>query len=289
MTFTIPANSPKAAPAAAFGRELVKAVTVRAVPLKELERATGVGHTSLDNYRRGLILPKTEVALTLAATLDWPRLREIVLEARTRTCHRRACPRSFRNEGGNRKIYCSEMCRRIAENERVTSRRLRQAGQTGSERPARNAVERMRSGLAIAEDRSQMLAQAIGAMCVGCEPEGICRTADCPLRPFSPLPLGRHDVGEARTGFQVRSDSWTPARRERLSATTAAAWADGRIRALPAGSARHPGNDPERREGWIQRQRDGHKNRRRRPLTPEHRAAIAAGHARRRERQELPA
>ncbi len=30
---------------------------------------------------------------------------------------------------------------------------------------------------------------AVASFCRGCEPEGICRTADCQLRPVSPLPL----------------------------------------------------------------------------------------------------
>jgi len=57
---------------------------------------------------------------------------------------------------------------------------------------------------------------------------------------------------------------------------------------LPKGDRRHPANDPERREAWLEAQRAGHKNRPRHSLTPEHRAAIAAGHARRRASTAAP-
>lgn len=234
MSYLIPRGSPKAADASAFGRELVKAARARGVPFKELERVTGVGHTSLDNYRRGLNLPKTETAIVLAETLHWPKLRAIVIRSRTATCVRTGCERTFRNEGGSRKIYCSEICRRIAENVRIAQRRNRQAGQgaNGKETPARRhaeAMARMRSGLAIAEDRARMLEQAIAAMCGECEPERICRTEECLLRPFSPLPLARHHIGYPRTETRIREQAWSPARRAAFSTALVVAHAEGRI------------------------------------------------------------
>lgn len=44
-------------------------------------------------------------------------------------------------------------------------------------------------------------------MCLACEPEGLCRLEDCPLRPFSPLPLEIHALRrQPRTEFAIRSE-----------------------------------------------------------------------------------
>jgi hypothetical protein len=235
MTFTIPPDSPKAAFAQAFGNELVKASLTTGVPFKELERVTGVGHTAMDNYRRGYSLPKTEVAGVLAETLHWPRLRDIVVQARTDTCRRAGCGRTFRNEGGSPKVYCSEMCRRIAENLRIAATRIRQGGQLKARTPdgvmtenrrKGEAIRLLRSGMRIADERALLLQQSVDAMCRGCEPEGVCRTEECPLRNFSPLPLAKHDVGEPRTSFQIHAAGWTPKRRQAFAAAMTAAHAD---------------------------------------------------------------
>jgi hypothetical protein len=112
VSYTIPDGSPKKATAAAFGRELVKAYETRGIPRNELWRVTGIGRTALDNYRTGSVLPRTEAAAALAAVLEWPKLLEIVRQARTKACAR--CGRPFRMEGGNsgRKIYCGPACPR---------------------------------------------------------------------------------------------------------------------------------------------------------------------------------
>lgn len=207
MTFTIPPDSPKAVVAAAFGRELVKACRLRGVPLNELERVTGVGHTTLDHYRRGLSLPKVEVATALAAALDTPRLARMIVEARTHGCARRGCERTFVNDTGAPHRYCSPACLRIEANVRLAGTRRRQAGQTGSKAKANAAVARLKSGLAIADEQIGVLQGAIAAMCRGCEPDGVCRVGDCSLRPFSPLPLERHAVSDQpRTKAEIRSE-----------------------------------------------------------------------------------
>lgn len=256
MTALIPADSPKAVRAAAFGRELERAVRTRGVAFRELERTLGVGHTSLDNYRRGLSLPKCEKAALMAEVLDWPRLAALVVEARTATCARHGCGRRFRNEGGSPKRYCGEPCRRIAENVRIASRRARQAGQTGSARSRSAEVRRLRSGLAIASDQLAIAVAAIAAMCAECEPEGRCRTPDCPLRAHSPLPLAtREATRQVRTTLEVREASWSPERRRRQSETTSRYHAEGRMR--PPSPAAHPANDPARREQWLANLRAG--------------------------------
>lgn len=247
MTYTIPAGSPKAATAAAFGRELVKAAQARGVPLKELWRATGIGRTAIDNYRTGSSLPRTEAAAALAAVLEWPTLLAIVESARTHPCRR--CGRPFRNEGGNQgaKRYCSIACREVAQSERAATRRNRQGGQTGDGRRQYQALAILRSGIRIAEERATDLQDAIEAMCRDCEPLGACRTPSCPLRAFSPLPAAGHAVREARTGTAIRAASWTPERRARHGEITAELHRTGRI---PRGRnlAAH---DPLRRAAWI--------------------------------------
>lgn len=255
MTYTIPADSPKAVKAAAFGRELVKACRARGVPLKELERATGVGHTSLDNYRRGLILPKVEVAKALAHALDWPQLASMIVAARTFACARAGCERTFRNDTGAPRRYCSEMCRRIAQNLRDAEHRRRSGGQTGDRRTLDAALRQLRSGLAIADERSLLLEGAIDAMCRGCEPDGVCRLADCPLRPFSPLPLAVHlQRAEPRTEFEIRSSA-----RSRPEVVAAASEKMRAWHADPANAAMHSERiraafarrTPAAREAWI--------------------------------------
>lgn len=277
MSYTIPADSPKKATALTFGRELVKAYETRGIPRNELWRVTGIGRTALDNYRTGSILPRTEAAAALAAALEWPKLLEIVREARTRACAR--CGRPFRMEGGNsgRKRFCGPACRELAAQEQQASRRLRKGGQTDDRRQTAAAVQRLRSGIRIAEDRAAELADAIDVMCRSCEPEGVCRTADCALRSFSPLPFQVHEQRrEPRTMAAIRVEIDRKAGPKR-SVAMVRRHAEGRMRYLPKGSPRHPANDPERREAWIAAQRAGHKNRIRRPLTPEHKAKIAAG------------
>lgn len=279
MTYVVTPGTPKAESAATFGRELARAIVARNIPRNELWRVTGIGRTALDNYRTGSSLPRTEAASALAAVLEWPRLLEIVAAARTRLCQR--CSRPFRNEGGNMgaKRYCGAACRETAAAEKTASRRNRQAGQTDDNRRRYQAVARLRSGIRIAEGRAAELADAIEAMCRDCEPQGVCRTVDCPLRAFSPLPFKVHETGEARTMAAIRVELDRKAGPKR-SVAMVRRHAEGRIPYLPKGSPRHPANDPARREAWLEAQRLGHKGRKRRPQTPEHRAAIAAGLAR---------
>jgi len=251
VTFTLPPGSPQHASATAFGRELVRAYQTRGIPRSEIHRVTGIGRTALDNYRTGASLPRVEAAAQLAALLDWPRLRTIVAAARTRACAR--CGRPFTNDGGNMaaKRYCSTACREIANAERVASRRSRQAGRTDDSRRRYQALAQLRSGIRIAEERTAELRDAIAAMCASCEPEGVCRTADCPLRGFSPLPFEQHRVRrQPRDHRQVRADGWTTERRARHSAFTARLHAEGRI---PTYRDRHPAHDPARREQWLAR------------------------------------
>lgn len=227
MTYTIPVDSPKALLAAEFGRELMRAAVARNVTLKELERSLGIGHTTLWNYRAGRTLPRIEVATTLAVALDWPKLRGLVVKARTRTCGRSGCRATFINDiGSEARRYCSPSCGHIAANVRQAAARGRSAGQTGSPQAKRAQVQRLRSGLRIADDRARLLSDAIAAMCADCEPEGLCRTAGCPLRAHSPFPLAAHGNDEPRPGtaYENRRSGWTPERRAGQVEANARRW-----------------------------------------------------------------
>lgn len=226
MTHFLPPDSPKAVKAQAFGREMVKAMRARDIPLKEVAKAAGVGHSALDHYRTGSILPKTATALAIAEVLDWPKLARIVEEARTFVCARPGCGRTYRHEGGGPRKYCTTSCARQVKLQQMASYRLRQAGQTNDGRHRAAAVARLRSAARIADERALVAETAIGAYCRECEPEGLCRVVDCPLRALSPLPLAtREGTGQPRTHAQIRVDlniKAAPAR----SASMTRRWAD---------------------------------------------------------------
>lgn len=250
MTYTIPPDSAKAVKALAFGREMVRAMRARDIPQKEVAKAAGVGHTALDHYRTGAILPKTATALAIAEVLDWPKLARIIEAARTFVCARAGCGRIYRHEGGGPRKYCTSSCASQAAVQRIASTRLRQAGQTGDGRHAAAAIARLRSAARIADERAVVAESAIGAYCRECEPEGLCRQADCPLRSFSPLPLAtRKGTGQPRTHARIRVElnrKAAPAR----SASMTRRWADPEWRerqtaVLRAAAARQT---PEQRE-----------------------------------------
>lgn len=248
MTYTIPPDSPKALRARAFGDELVRALRARDIPLTGVAQAIGIGHTAIDHYRAGSLLPKTATALALAEVLDWPRLGEIVVAARTFVCDRPGCRRRYVHEGGSRRRYCTPSCRTQAAVQRVASRRLRQAGQTDDGRHRAAAVARLRSAARIADERARVAEAAIAAMCRDCEPQGLCRQADCSLRALSPLPLREGSEGEPRTMAAIRVEinrRAAPARREAMV----------RRHAEPGFSERLAAASREARAAWTPEQR----------------------------------
>lgn len=217
MSYTIPDSSPKRAVALRVGEELAKALEARDVSLKALSRALGgTSHTKLWQYKRGRILPRLSTALEISEALTWPRIAELVREARSMACHQ--CGRMFVMEGGSgNKRYCGDRCRSAAQALREHTRQAESA----DDAPERRLVARIKTELvrvrgragatvsrielkdAIAEfersspqsrtrravqDRDRHIA-AVEAFCNGCEPEGVCRDAGCALRPVSPLPV----------------------------------------------------------------------------------------------------
>ena len=167
------AESPRRVAAREFGTVLRRAMTRKHISSRRLHAAAGVARTAIENYLAGANLPKLETALRLADLLEDDGLAEIIRSSRTYACP--VCRQSFTHEGQSRKTYCSNSCRDVAAKARVG---------VGVSKRADNA-----------ERRLALHRTAVEAFCRGCEPAGVCRTADCALRSVSPLPLA-----VARTG-----------------------------------------------------------------------------------------
>lgn len=223
MTYTIPPDSPKALKAAVVARELRRAVLARDIPLRELTRATGVGHTAIDSYLRGVTLPRADKARLLANALRWPRLAELVREARTFACARSGCPRTFLNETGTPRRYCSAACQQLAERVRRAARH----GRSSSPKARSRRDMALRAAVRIADERAAVLEAAVAAMCRSCEPDGLCHLPDCDLRHVSPLPLdpARVEATEPRTGRQIRREAFERGTRQTLLRATRERWA----------------------------------------------------------------
>lgn len=258
MTYRIPPGSPKALKAAAFGRELTKAMVARDIPVKELARAAGVGRNSITNYRDGAIFPKTVTSRLLAEALDWPKLAVLGVEGRSFTCERAGCGRIYQHESGGPRKYCSLTCQRQAEAERMATRRLRQAAQTNDPRKRSAALAQLRSAAKIADERARVLEMAVAAMCKGCEPLGLCRTPECELRPVSPLPLDTADHAIPRTSRSIRKEA--ALRPEAMAARlegTARRWArpGERERQSARTSQMHANRTPEQKAAMLEKTR----------------------------------
>ena len=254
MTHTIPTGTPRSLTATAFGVELQKALDVRGVSQNELARVIGCGHTTLWHYRFGRTLPKVARATEMAVALDWPKLRTLVLAARTRVCRRVGCGGAFINDiGSEAKRYCSLDCLKVQASAKQAESRARRAGQTGSHQARRAHVQRLRAAVRHADERAGRLTAAVAAMCAACEPEGLCRDAVCPLRAVSPLPLRAAAIGTPRQEVALRIEQrWTPAHREAQSRVTLARWErpGERERMGEMSRAMHAARTPEERETW---------------------------------------
>ncbi|MGV0985015.1 MAG: helix-turn-helix domain-containing protein [Limnohabitans sp.] len=217
MSFTITPDSPKALAAKTFGRELEKAAAARNVSWRELERQTGLGRSSLSNYRHGALLPKTEAAYALATVLGWPKLRDLIDAARQYRCQNPLCGRMYRNDTGAPNRYCSRTCRdavasaKAAKSRANTAGNLERMGLPG--RRTRSEADRdRRAAVRLTREEIRLYAACVEAFCRACEPEGMCRDAECDLRPVSPLPEALHPLGDVRSKAEIGNGSWSPER-----------------------------------------------------------------------------
>lgn len=227
MTVPLSPTSPRRDAARRFGVELRKAMVKRQVGQHRLAAAAGVASSAVANWKAGGNLPTLGTAIRLTESLDWPRLAEIVRDARRSACIQ--CGRTFLNEGGRPKLYCSAECRETgarrregkvagrrdaiallqSELLRVDPVRKQSVGKALTLLEADKSVERI--------DRLGMHRDAVAAMCSTCEPLGYCRTPDCPLRSVSPLPLLVTD----KEGDPVSKapGAWAPENREHMLET----------------------------------------------------------------------
>lgn len=167
MTYKLGPDSPRRASALEFGAELRRAMTRMKIGRRRLHAMTKIGASTIANYRAGLSLPHLDTAHRLANILEDEKLALLIVRARTFTCP--IDKREFVYDGEGPRTYCSPSCQRVAEKKRE-GRSTRARAYT-------------------AENRVTLLQQAVDAMCRECEPLGLCRMQDCPLRPASPLPL----------------------------------------------------------------------------------------------------
>lgn len=234
MTVPLSPNSPRRDAARRFGVELRKAMVKRQVGQRRVAEFAQVASSAVSNWKAGGNLPTLAVAIRVAETLDWPKLAEIVRDARRAEC--RQCGRSFLNEGGAPKLYCSSECRdQVAKGRagvlsdrheaitllrgellRVGPARKQSIGKALTLLDADRAFERI--------DRLGMHRDAVAAMCETCEPLGYCRTADCPLRSVSPLPLLITEKEGEVAG--KAPGAWAPENRERMLAAILSASAE---------------------------------------------------------------
>lgn len=175
MTVVLSATSRRKPFAIAFGRELKRAMDERGTSKAAVSDTVGVAYSVVQHYVKGYGLPKLSTAVKLANALTWPRLAEIVLEGRTMQC--RTCGHDFIDEG-TQKAFCSNLCMVIDQKKnRGVDGRKRASLAEGTTRRAMDELGAFKI--------------AVHGFCMSCEPEGVCRTANCPLRSVSPLPLNR--------------------------------------------------------------------------------------------------
>lgn len=130
---------------------------------RDVGDAMGVSFSVVSQWARGVQVPSIERGEQLAAYLHDKSIATLTRKARTGRCAYMPCSRTF-DRIMLRREFCSDRCRRL-----------------GNRTP---------------DARREPWQEAIDAFCNECEPEGICRTADCQLRAFSPLLfIPMHEVG----------------------------------------------------------------------------------------------
>lgn len=179
----------------AFTEAFTTAVAKSGLNLTQLGVALGCTRQNVRELQRGRI-PGPNVASRLAEALDQPELLRLAIKARGIHCAVCGQPATALT---SRRRYCSDACWRI--------------GYTLGRR-APSEVE-----MAILEELNGARS-AIDAFCRSCEPEGVCRQAECPLRMMSPLPL----VTARARPVPPRNHGWTPGRRKRASEVMVAEW-----------------------------------------------------------------
>ena len=190
-----------------FGAQLQRAMTARKMRPFHVFKAAGGGfsHFSFDAWLHGRALPRLDRAIKLADILDWPKLAEICREGRTGTCQRQGCGRSFMTEGGKCRMYCSPRCYKIAHEYELGYAHAERKKAGGAQALLLKQAAEGRAAL----EELQELRRSVATMCDECEPEGYCRTPNCPLRVVSPLPLARVQPKSKEARRLAAKDRWS--------------------------------------------------------------------------------
>ena len=152
-----------------FHSELRRAVTHRGATRTDLCRITGACSTLAKRWMEGNVYPDHRTVVQLADALDWPGLVSISVADRTGRCEACDGP-AFATRGGHPPRFCGARCRRRHADRRKHGRVLTQDRK-------------------ILRYRLEEHVEAVKAYCDACTgAEHICRDAECPLRPVSPLP-----------------------------------------------------------------------------------------------------
>lgn len=194
-----------------FSVHLRKAMTARKVSKIGLASVIGQSPSNIYLYLQGKTLPTVAVASRLAEALLDNGLLEMVVAMRTRSC--RICGKRTVDAGTKPRAYCSPTCYRL--------------------------LHKGLSAAPVVDPRDR----AIAAMCVECEPSGVCRTIACPLRAVSPLPY----VQPEDIALAPASVVWTDERRAATALRMGAYWAVPEHRERQAKRVRKYATDEERR------------------------------------------
>ena len=155
--------------------------------------ALGTRKGSVVQWRNGYRLPNWKYLGGIADLLDAPILVEIANDYRGGVCSE--CSKRFLVNGHanyKRQKFCSNGCR-SAYHQRLSRQRLTEskADRITTAKLRQKAAEEYRDRARAERDAVQ---SAVDAFCRSCEWDGVCKMADCQLRPFSPLPLATEDV-----------------------------------------------------------------------------------------------
>ena len=139
-----------------YSRSLRAVMSDRNVPSVALAEAVGVSKVTVRDYLSGRYLPRVRTAMRISEALGAPHLYDMLIRRREVACV--YCGTAIVSGGGGSvRRWCNATCRDRFRNKRTP--------------------------------RVSAEAAAIAVMCRECEPGGGCYTVDCPLRPYSPLPL----------------------------------------------------------------------------------------------------
>jgi DNA-binding XRE family transcriptional regulator len=148
-------------PAERWGNALAVVIREKGWSIQGTADRIGEQRKTLDHWVHGRNLPTLETANRVAESLDRPSLAKLALEIRTKACP--TCARVFVASGRQwNAVYCSQRCIKA-----MAARR-------------RRATDDAKDN--IARIRLKAYMDAIEKHCRSCEPEGICRDAECAIQ-----------------------------------------------------------------------------------------------------------